>query len=68
MKACPHRYKLHLNPSSPRVRGYQCCQLRGGFMLKHWVCTKRDCPLIPGTAAGQTAKEGASDGSVIPAS
>ena len=32
---CPHQYKLSMDGSKRRWR---CCDLRGGFLLKHWRC------------------------------
>lgn len=40
---CRFMYKLRINWGKVL---YRCCELRSGFILKHWRCTarsKKDC-------------------------
>jgi len=45
---CPHFYKLRVNDNK---RLYAACELRHGFLVKHWRCKgykKEGCPLKEG--------------------
>jgi hypothetical protein len=39
MNICVHEYKLQING---RGRKYKCCDIKYGFMLKHWRCINLD--------------------------
>lgn len=48
-KECRHLRFLVLNGDSTgtlKKRKYRICNLKNGFMLKHWRCDKKNCKVM----------------------